>query len=156
MKSNLKRRLAGETGRPALGGSERTHKKSCRKSLWQSNLRTGMLAWLISEPLTHPYMWPIMERSIQGWSKVASFTRSANLHLAGWHERKEGNIRLIMSKKKKQKTDSLTGNLMLTFSFEVSRVVFCTTALSERKMCIATLFNTLSIFSPFGASYRPS
>lgn len=109
MKSNLKRRLAGETGRPALGGSERTHKKSCRKSLWQSNLRTGMLAWLISEPLTHPYMWPIMERSIQGWSKVASFTRSANLHLAGWHARKEGNIRLIMSKKQKTKNGLTDG-----------------------------------------------
>lgn len=50
-----------------------------------------------------------MERSIQGWSKVASFTRSANLHLAGWHERKEGNIRLIMSKKKQQKNGLTDG-----------------------------------------------
>lgn len=92
----------------------RAHTKSCRKSLWQSVWRTGMLARLIPEPLTHPYMWPVMECSIQGWSKVAGFTRSANLHLAGWYERKEGNIGLIMCH---AKMDSLTWNLTLTFSF---------------------------------------
>lgn len=87
----------------------RAHIKRCRKS---GHRGTGMLARLVPEPLTHTYTW--LNCSVRGWSKVPGSTRSANLHLAGWYERKEGNIRLIMCY---AKMHSLTWNLMLTFSF---------------------------------------